>query len=81
MPDYDAANDVADKIFALIADDNQLSPEITPNEILTIATQIVISVLRSIDDPCRREYAANLVADKIRSLPELWRDEAKVVFH
>jgi hypothetical protein len=81
MPDYAVADELADKIFAVIARDDQLSPETHPNEMLTIAMQLVISVLRAIDDPGRREYACNLLTEKIRNLPDLWRDNGRITFH
>ena len=65
----------------MIAKDDRLSPQTHPNEILTIAMQIVIAVLRDIDDPGRREYACNLLIEKIRDLPGLWGDNATRVLH
>jgi hypothetical protein len=82
MPDYNAADELADRFFTLMAEDGRLTPELTPNEIVTIANQLIIAVLRSIDDAGRREWAANRLADKIRGLPELpiW-DNAKKILH
>lgn len=77
--DYETANELADQFFTLINQDGRLTPKINPNEIITIANLLVISVLKSIDDPNHRVYAANLIANKIRSLPEFWRDKANVL--
>ena len=81
MADLSVADEIADEIFALIARDNRLSPETHPNEVLTIANQLIISVLKSINDPDRREVTCNLLTEKIRHFPDLWRDNGRVTFH
>jgi hypothetical protein len=81
-PDYQAANEIADRLFTLIAEDGRLTPRMNPNELLTIATQLIIGVMKAIDDPGRR-VACDLLANRIRDLPEapIWEDTAPVVFH